>query len=46
MYRNLTPREELEKLDLTSIGGYEFRQRGAGRPTKRERRLIDRLKKK
>lgn len=43
-YRNLTPQEELDKLDLLKIGDYEYRDRGAGRPTKRERRLLDRLK--
>ncbi len=43
-YRNLTPQEELDKLNITRISGFEYRERGSGRPTKRERREIDRLK--
>lgn len=43
---DITPDEEKNKLDLTKHTGFEIRDRGLGRPTKRERRLIDELKKK
>jgi len=43
---DITPEEEKLKLDLQKYTGYELRDRGIGRPTKRERRLIDELKKK
>lgn len=45
LYRNLTPQEELNKLNVTKISGFEYRERGSGRPTKMERRSMDRLKK-
>lgn len=41
---DLTPPEEYEKLKLIQENKTEFRPRGLGRPTKKERRLIDRLK--
>ena len=41
---NLTPEEELQKLDLRPDYNTGHRRRGAGRPTKRERRDIDRFK--
>ena len=42
-YDNITPQEELDKYKDWFIGkaGAEVRERGAGRPTKRERREID-----
>ena len=45
-YENLTPEEELNKYNDWYIGkgGPERREKGAGRPTKRERRTIDRFK--
>jgi ribosome-associated heat shock protein Hsp15 len=45
-YKNLTPEEELHKYDNWFVGktGVEKRERGAGRPTKRERREIDEFK--
>lgn len=45
-YENLTPEDELNKYKDWYIGKGrpEQRQRGAGRPTKRERREIDRFK--
>lgn len=43
---DITPEEEKSKLDITRHAGFEIRDRGIGRPTKRERRLIDELKKK
>lgn len=41
---DITPEEEKIKLDLTKTGGTIYRDKGTGRPTKKERRLIDRLK--
>ena len=43
---NITPEEELIKLDIKRFAGFEIRDRGVGRPTKKERRLIDELKEK
>lgn len=43
---DITPEEEKVKLDMQRFTGFELRDRGIGRPTKRERRLIDGLKKK
>ncbi len=42
-YRDVTPAEELSKFDAWSRTGATpgLRERGAGRPTKRERREID-----
>jgi len=47
-YENLTPADELHKYDDWYIGKGrpEIREKGAGRPTKRERRDIDRFKRK
>ena len=44
--KDITPEEEKLKLDMQRYEGYELGDRGVGRPTKRERRLIDVLKKK
>ncbi|MCD4769183.1 MAG: RNA-binding S4 domain-containing protein [Bacteroidales bacterium] len=41
---DITPEEEKIKLKIKSGPNYGYRSRGAGRPTKRERRNIDRLK--
>lgn len=38
---NITPQDELQKLDPNFIAFYGNRDRGAGRPTKKERRSID-----
>jgi ribosome-associated heat shock protein Hsp15 len=41
---DITPEEEKLKLDYRNAGGTFYRDKGTGRPTKKERRLIDRLK--
>lgn len=45
-YEDLTPQEELDKYKSWFVGkaAAEQRERGTGRPTKRERREIDRFK--
>jgi ribosome-associated heat shock protein Hsp15 len=42
---DLTPEEEYTKLKLLREVNFEIRDRGIGRPTKKERRIIERLKK-
>ena len=42
---DLTPKEEYDKLKMTRELNYEIRDRGVGRPTKKERRIITKLKK-
>jgi len=39
---DLTPEEEKIKLNLRQSGVISYRDKGTGRPTKKERRLIDR----
>lgn len=39
--RNITPKEQLEYLEMTRIGRNAVRDRGTGRPTKKERREIE-----
>ena len=41
---DLTPQEEYDKLKAKHETNMEFRPRGVGRPTKKERRLIEKLK--
>lgn len=45
-YENLTPEEELNKYKSWFVGkaAAETRERGTGRPTKKERRVIDDFK--
>lgn len=45
-YLDLTPAEELTKYDAWYVGkrGTEAREKGTGRPTKKERREIDEFK--
>lgn len=45
-YENLTPKDELHKFDSKYLNGSlsEIREKGLGRPTKRERRDIDDFK--
>ncbi|MDR1984937.1 MAG: RNA-binding S4 domain-containing protein [Prevotellaceae bacterium] len=40
---NLTPQEELDKLDAKSPAIFVHRDKGSGRPTKKERRTLDNL---
>lgn len=44
LVEDLTPLEEYEKLDMLRILNSEKRDRGIGRPTKKDRRDIDHLK--
>ncbi|HUV01356.1 MAG TPA: S4 domain-containing protein [Bacteroidales bacterium] len=41
---DITPAEEKIKLENRHTDGIVFREKGSGRPTKKERRTIDRLK--
>ena len=45
-YEDQTPEEELNKFKDWFVGksGAEFREKGSGRPTKKDRRLIDDFK--
>ncbi|MGL4956629.1 MAG: RNA-binding S4 domain-containing protein [Bacteroidales bacterium] len=38
---NLTTQSELDKLDINKNSAFAYREKGLGRPTKRERRKID-----
>ena len=40
---NMTPQSELEKLNVPRETIFVFRERGTGRPTKKERRDLDNL---
>lgn len=44
LMEDLTPVEELDKQGMLRQLNYERRERGVGRPTKKDRRMIDRLK--
>jgi ribosome-associated heat shock protein Hsp15 len=39
--QNITPQSELDKLNIPRETIFVFRERGTGRPTKKERREID-----
>lgn len=41
---DLTPQEEYDRIKLIQETNSEYRDRGIGRPTKKQRRLIDKLK--
>jgi len=41
---NLTPDDELQKLKRPKFPDFGYRDRGSGRPTKKERRIIDRFR--
>ena len=44
LMEDLTPKEEFEKQEMMRQLNAERRDRGAGRPTKKERRMIEKLK--
>ena len=44
VYTDLTPKEEYERIEFMRAYKSEYRDRGAGRPTKKERRLIEKMK--
>jgi len=44
LIEDLTPTEEFEKLDMLKQLNAEKRDRGIGRPTKKDRRIISKLK--
>ena len=41
IYENVTPPDQYELLEMTRISGFVNRQRGTGRPTKKDRRQMD-----
>ena len=41
IYENVTPPNQYELLEMNRISGFVDRQRGTGRPTKKERRALD-----
>lgn len=41
IYENVTPPDQYELLEMTRISGFVDRQRGTGRPTKKDRRQMD-----
>lgn len=43
LMENITPKEQYEILEMSKISGFADRMRGTGRPTKKERREIDRF---
>ncbi len=44
VYNDLTPKEEYERIEFMNAYKTEWRDRGTGRPTKKERRLIEKMK--
>ena len=41
IYENVTPADQYELLEMNRISGFVDRQRGTGRPTKKDRRAMD-----
>lgn len=44
IYIDKTPVEEYERMEFLHAFRAEYRDKGAGRPTKKERRILDKLK--
>ena len=44
IYNDLTPKEEYERIEFMHAYKAEWRDRGAGRPTTKERRMIEQMK--
>ena len=44
IYIDRTPTEEYERIEFMHAYKAEYRDRGAGRPTKKDRRILDKLK--
>lgn len=44
VYYDRTPAEEYERIEMLHAFKTEYRDKGAGRPTKKDRREIDKLK--
>jgi ribosome-associated heat shock protein Hsp15 len=44
IYKDVTPAEEYERIEFMHAYKVEYRDRGAGRPTKKDRRILDKLK--
>ena len=44
VYTDLTPQEEYERIEFMHAYKGEYRDRGAGRPTKKERRMIEKMR--
>lgn len=42
--QDVTPQEKLDLMNTAKAYGFEQRDRGVGRPTKKDRRMIDRFK--
>lgn len=42
--KDITPKEQLDFLESTKTSGFEYRDKGLGRPTKLQRRMIEKLK--
>lgn len=42
--QDVTPQEKLDLMNTAKAYGFEQRDRGVGRPTKRDRRMIDKFK--
>lgn len=41
---NITPKNELDLLEVTKVSGFIDRRKGLGRPTKRDNRMLEKFK--
>ena len=41
--KDITPEEELQKIHMVRYSSYSSRYRGSGRPTKKERRILEKI---